>query len=1071
MYVLRKNSVRMDIKKMGAAALFVLAILLPAGLAAQVQLRSLNSDADGVLWKVKAKADVGTDFSAVLENGYNMSDWVEAIVPGTVYSSYVALGLEDTPEYSDNIYQSSRDDFERDYWYRTEFDFSPEQGFSRVWLNFDGVNRDADIYLNGTLLGSIHGHVYRGKYDITDIVKTDQANTLALLVYVPVPPMNCSASPTYIASASWDWMPYVPDLNMGITDEVFITYSGDVTIRDPWIRTSVPDLQHGELDISLELNNHSEQALDATITGIIQPGNVQFSKTVTIEAGGKDSTVFNKDSFAQLVIENPELWWPNGYGEQNLYTCSFVCTVDGEVSDSTQVRFGIREYSYDTEDEVLHVLVNGKRVYLKGGNWGMSEYLLRCRGDEYKTKLRLHKEMNFNMIRNWTGAVTDDEFYEQCDENGIMLWDDFWLISTFIYWPRSQEIFNDNVIEKIKRRRNYACIAVWCGMNEWDPPQDYLDLFNAALTTYDGNDRYFQPNSNKVNISGSGPWTNFTPEEYFSSAVGGRGNYGLRSEIGTAVFTTFDSFREFMPKEYWWPRNNMWNIHYFGDMAYNAIPDKFFNSVKDRYGESDSIQEFCRKAQLLNIETNKGMFEGWQHHLWNDASGILIWMSQSAYPSLVWQTYDYYYDLTGAFWGARKACEPIHIQWSAADNTVEVVNTSGTDYSGLTARAEVLNTDGSIAAELSDEAVVASLSNTVTPCFKINFNPDNLAIGKPIYASSVGDGLEAVNANDGNKSSRWSSSYANDQWIYIDLEEQMEFSQVVLYWEAAYGKEYKIQVSNDANEWTDVYYTNSSDGGTDLINFEPVSARYVRMYGISRGTGWGFSLFEFEISAASATTPDLSAVHFIRLFLNDAEGTLLSDNFYWRGLSSSNFSALNKLPKVELDITTTETRRNDTVFVSAQIVNPDTVVAFANYVKLVSVSTGKRILPVLMDDGYFSLFPGETKHLELSFREEILGDDAYDLVVQPYNSYYEIIESVPVPEEKNEILLYPNPVNEQLMIQGCDAGSKKMVYNIQGQQVAYTTDDVLDTSELLPGIYLILIETQKGPVMRKFVRN
>jgi len=1038
----------------------------------QVHLKSLNSSEEGVEWKVKAKADVGTDFSPVLAEGYSTDDWVTAIVPGTVYSSYVALGLEENPEYGDNIYHSDRTKFERDYWYRTEFEFAPEANFNRVWLNFDGINRDADVYLNGTLLGSIHGHVFRGKYDVSDIILSG-TNTLALLVYVPVPPMNCSASPTYIASASWDWMPYVPDLNMGITDEVFITYSNDVTIVDPWIRTKVPDLQHGELDISMKLQNHSDQAVDATISGTIMPGNIGFSKTVSIPAGGSDSTVCNRDEYAQLVLENPDLWWPNGYGRQDLYTCSFVCTVGGVISDSTSVRFGIREYSYDTEGDVLHVSVNGKRVYLKGGNWGMSEYLLRCRGEEYKTKLHLHKEMNFNMIRNWTGAVTDDEFYEQCDENGIMLWDDFWLISTFIYWPRSQEIFNDNVIEKIKRRRNYACVAVWCGMNEWDPPQDYLDLFNAAITAYDGNDRYFQANSNKVNITGSGPWTNFTPEEYFSSAPGGTGEYGLRSEIGTAVFTTFDSFREFMPQEDWWPRNDMWDTHYFGPMAYNAVPDKYQNSLKDRYGEPDDIQEFCKKAQLLNIETNKGMFEGWQHHLWDNASGILIWMSQSAYPSLVWQTYDYYYDLTGAYWGAKKACEPIHVQWSAADNTVEVVNTSGTDYSGLTVSARVLEPDGTQVTELADEATVDVPSNTVVPCFKINFNPDNLALGKPIYASSVGDGLEAINANDGNMSTRWSSSYSDDQWIYIDLEEVLEFSQVNLYWEAAYGKEYKIQVSNDAIDWTDIYYTDSSNGGSDLISFEAVSARYVRMLGIHRGTGWGFSLYEFEITNGSESTMELSDVHFIRLEMRNSNGELLSDNFYWRSNSGSDFTALNELPVVDLDISTSEERRNDTVFVHAEITNPDTsaVLAFACYVKLVNTRTGERILPALMDDGYFSIFPGDSKKLELSFRTEILGDDPYELVVKPFNSYDEVLPDGKPLSVVPEITLYPNPAKDQLYIRGAGDATLKTVYNIQGRKVAVTTQEVLNTGCLETGMYILVIETADGPVSRKFVKN
>lgn len=177
---------------------------------------------------------------------------------------------------------------------------------------------------------------------------------------------------------------------------------------------------------------------------------MKFTKEVDINPGATSEVKFDKRYYPQLVINSPKLWWPNGYGEPNLYTCKLEVSVDGKVSESKDVTFGIKEYSYDTNNNTLHLHINGVPVFVKGANWGMSEYMLRCRGEEYDTKLRFHHEMNFNMIRNWLGSTTDDEFYEMCDKYGLMVWDDFWINSN-PNLPYDLNAFNNNMIE------NQAC--------------------------------------------------------------------------------------------------------------------------------------------------------------------------------------------------------------------------------------------------------------------------------------------------------------------------------------------------------------------------------------------------------------------------------------------------------------------------------------------------------------------------------------------------------------------------------------------------------------------------------------
>lgn len=452
--------------------------------------------------------------------------------------------------------------------------------------------------------------------------------------------------------------------------------------------------------------------------------------------------------------------------------------------------------------------------------------------------------MNFNMIRNWIGSVTDDEFYQACDKYGIMVWDDFWLNSNSNL-PDDVFAFNMNAVEKIKRLRNHACIAVWCGDNEGYPLPPLNKWLEEDVNVYDGGDRAYHANSHSDGLSGSGPWMNSHPNWYFTKAPYGYGanitrGWGLRTEIGTAVFTTFESFKKFIPEKNWWPRNEMWNKHFFGNSGGNAGPDKYFSTVEYNYGKAKGIEDFCRKAQLVNVEVNKAMYEGFQHHIWDDASGILTWMGQSAYPSLVWQTYDYYYDLTGAYWGIKKACEPVHIQWSYADNSVKVINTTLQDLQGLKATARVYNLDGKEMGRYTQNVTLNAAANKDSYCFHLNFTTDNLAFGKKAFASSVskdaGEPGAAIDASDG---SRWASEPRDDEWIYVDLGEPAEIATIALNWEAAHAKSYKLLISDDAAHWKEIYSNEDCKGGLEEIKIKPVRTRYVKMQGVKCATMWG----------------------------------------------------------------------------------------------------------------------------------------------------------------------------------------------------------------------------------------
>ncbi len=958
---------------------------------------SLNSSDGAVEWYL-SPVDGKIPAAGIHMAGYSVSDWIPAVVPGASFTSYVEAGLEPDPNYGDNAYKADRKKYAGNYCYRTEIPSSVIPSGKHIWLCFEGINRQGEIWFNGYRLGFLDGFMDRGRFDIAGLVNNDGSpNVLSVLVISPKDPIPNYASPTYISSASWDWMPYVPGLLGGITDDVYLESSGDVTISDPWIRTTVPSVDKGIISLTSGFINNSDEEKEVVVSGTVTPGDIVFEKKIRVPAGRRIESGFSSMEFPQLEVDNPALWWPNGYGEPNLYTCRLECSVDGRLSDTEEIVFGIREYSYDFVKGVFRLSVNGEEIYCKGGNWGMSEWLLRCREEEYDLKIRLHKEMNMNMIRNWIGSTTDDEFYQACDKYGIMVFDDFWL-NSHPNLPDDVFAFNKNAVEKIKRLRNHPCIAVWCGDNEGVPLAPLNEWLREDVKTYDGGDRWYQPISREYGFSGSGPWVNAHPIWYFTPYPCGFGEHkldgwGFRTEIGAAVFTNYESLRKFIPDAEKWPLSeDMLNKHFFGPSSFNSRPDRYFSTVEYNYGKASGTEDFCRKAQLLNIEANKAMYEGWQHNMWNDASGILTWMSQSAYPSLVWQTYDYYYDLNGAYWGVKKACEPLHVQWSYADNSVKVVNATLGSYSDLRVDAKVYDLKGNEVSRYSKSVSASVRPDMAVKVMDLELPEDgNLARGKKAVSSSDGvkDYLSASAVTDGNTGSAWSARKGEGQWVYIDMQEPVTVSDIVLSWESMASDKYCIQVSDDADQWTTIYTAENGSEPVQEISIEPVTARYFKVLNLTASRHRNMAIHEMELygpdSVEAENASGLTPVHFIRLSLTDAEGKVLSENFYWRSLRLGNYRALDTLEKANLSVRTSSETVDGKCVVTAKVTNKGKGVAFAIRVIPVFASTGEQILPAIMDDNYFTLLKGESKTVKFEFDAELLSGDRCRIIARPYN--------------------------------------------------------------------------------------
>jgi hypothetical protein len=654
-------------------------------------------------WRLQRDSLVSARGETMSQVGFKDDDWIPATVPGTVLTSYFNASAVPDPNYGDNQLMISDSFFYADFWYRHEFLAPAVSKGERVWLNLDSINWKADVFLNGSKIGRIEGGFMRGRFDVTERLLAEGKNALALRVEKNDTPGSVKQksfedtgknggalgldNPTYHASIGWDWIPTIRGRDTGIWGKVYLTLSGPVTIENPFVTTKLPlpETSTAEVTIEFDLVNHESKRVPGTLRGRF--GDAQFEQRVSLEGASKEHIKLDPTTHPDLRVKNAKLWWPTGYGEQNLYDLELSFeTASQELSDTKMMKAGIRQMTYSEEGGALRIWINGRRFVPRGGNWGFSESMLRYRGREYDAALRYHREMNFTMIRNWVGQVGDEEFYEACDRHGVMVWQDFWLANP---WdgpdPKDNDMFLRNVKDAVLRIRNHPCIALYCGRNEGFPPKPLEEGMRKALAELHP-DIHYIPNSAFGVVGGGGPYRAMPISFYFTFGSATK----LHSEMGMPNIPAIESVRAMMPNKALWPQGLDWGLHDFclqgaqGGASYLRL-------IEENYGGASNAEEWITLAQFVNYDGYRGMFEGQSKH----RMGLLLWMSHPCWPSFVWQTYDYYLEPSAAYFGCKKASEPLHVQWNPASESVEVVNLSAGNVRGLTARVEVLNMDGS----------------------------------------------------------------------------------------------------------------------------------------------------------------------------------------------------------------------------------------------------------------------------------------------------------------------------------------------------------------------------------------
>ena len=709
---------------------------VPVAHAQEAEEKNGRTDLAGGAWKLQRASLVPDNGAAISKQDFKDDKWLIATVPATTLVSYLNDGALADPNYGDNQFLVSDSYFYADFWYRDIFTAPASYKGKQMYLNFDGINWEAEVYLNGHDLGRINGAFIRGKFDVSGLLIPGGKNVLAIRIIkndtpgFPTEQNRISTdanggelgadNPTFHASIGWDWIPTIRGRNTGIWNDVYLSQGGPVSIEDPFVSSKLPlpDTTSATISVEVTLHNNSPKSVKGKLHGMF--GDVSFEQAVSLNASETKTITLDPSTNASLKINNPKLWWPNGYGNQNLYKVqlSFI-TDDGHQSDSKSFETGIREMSYTEDGGALKIYVNGKRFVPFGGNWGFGEDMLRYRAREYDIAVRYHKEMNFTMIRNWVGQIGDEAFYEACDRSGIMVWQDFWLANPSDGPdPIHSEMFIKNMEDFVKKIRNHPSIGIYVGRNEGNPPPVLESAITKELPILSPGIKYI-PNSAFGTVSGGGPYGLMPLKSYFQNT---RALSRLHSEMGMPDIVTYESFKQMMPEADIWPQSSMWGLHDF-TLQGAQRGENFNKTIEQAFGKIDSAKEWLSLAHWVEYQGYRAMFEAEG----KTRMGLLLWMSHPAWPSLTWQTYDYYFDPTAAYFASKKACEPLHIQWNPLSDSVEVVNYAIANGSGLTATMQVMNMDGTV--KFKNQAVLNCPEDSMVPVFPV-IKPEGL---DPVY--------------------------------------------------------------------------------------------------------------------------------------------------------------------------------------------------------------------------------------------------------------------------------------------------------------------------------------------------
>ena len=696
------------------AALAGTSLACADGAFAPTRVQGAGSTTTVARWQIQSSSKAPEGGAEVSTAGFSTADWYPATGRATVMAGLLENGKYENIFYSDNLRTASEPDssgvaFVVPWWYRTEFTVDEAPG-TRTLMRINGIISSAEVWLNGQRVAEeadIAGAYPVHELDVTRWVHAG-TNILALRVR--------PADPRSSLSIGWvDWNPTPPDNNMGPWRGVDIVRTGPVQIRFPQVTSTLPlpDFSRAALNVKLEARNLDTSAHDATITGTV--AGVSLRRTIHLAPGEAQTVSFSPKTDAGLDLKNPKVWWPIGMGAHPLYGLQLSAGVDGALSDRASATFGVRSVSsHLTRDGYRQFVVNGKPVLIRGAGWAPDMFL---RDDPKRMEAEFSYVVNLglNTIRS-EGKLEDARFYDLADREGIMIlagWEccdkwESWAKTGGEPWNAADEkIAAASMASEARLLQNHPSVIGFLIGSDNAPPAGisklYVDTLHAGdwpLPIISAAVPAGTPETGPSGMKMEGPYSWIPPAYWYADKLGGA--FGFDSEVsaGASIPLLDDLTRMLSPVELetLWRDPQARQFHASAAWSVFATLEPFDTALARRYGAPKSLADYVAKSQLENYDNVRAQFEAFNAHMSaaRPSTGVIYWMLNNAWPSLHWHLYDYFLNPAGAYFGARIANEPVHIQYSYDTRAIMLVNHTLTNERGLKATIRVRNMDGSV---------------------------------------------------------------------------------------------------------------------------------------------------------------------------------------------------------------------------------------------------------------------------------------------------------------------------------------------------------------------------------------
>ncbi len=684
-------------------------------------------------WSLISSEELQENGEAISTINYVEDNWIKTSVPKTVLAALVDAGKYEDIYFGKNLEAVDTKQFTVPWWYRKEFEITQKDIDDNYEIVFEGINYKANVWLNGNLVASdkdIEGAFGIFSFNISNKVIPGK-NVLAVEI---IPPKSGDLTIGFV-----DWNPSPPDQNMGLWRGVILQKTKTVSLKNVFVKSKVnlETLDEAYLIINGELKNLSSNAVTAKVIGEIDQKS--FSKEISLSPNEEKQIELSSKEIHELVFKNPKLWWPNNLGEQNLYNLNLQVIVNEVVSDKEEVTFGIREVEdYKNENGHRGFKVNGKKVMIKSAGW-VDDMLLNDSDEKVISQMEYAKHLNLNSIRLEGFWGKNKTLYQAADELGLLLmigwscqWEwtgycgreetDFMCIDT----PYDMQLQTEAYMDQVKWLRNHPSVLVWVFGSDKLPLPELERMLNDSINIYDptrpilatckGVDKYGYGNMSDVSgdpgVKMLGPYAYVTPNYWYEDTTNG-GAYGFNTETGPGPqVPPIESIKRMIPEKDLWPINEMWEYH-CGRNEFNTL-DRFLSIFNVRYGEAKTLEDFAKKTQVSNYEAIRPMFEAFGVNKHN-TTGVVQWMYNSAWPEMFWQLFDHYLMPNGAFYGAKKACQPLNLVYNYKDKNIYLVNDYNENYNGLKANIKVINVNSKILFE--KEVLFDALENSSMQVF------------------------------------------------------------------------------------------------------------------------------------------------------------------------------------------------------------------------------------------------------------------------------------------------------------------------------------------------------------------